>query len=90
MVGNPSFLSGYYDGYVSQVWEMYESAPLTVDTQASYGTVTGQVSEGLLTFDGVGSFAQPATADIVSCASGPFDTAGRTARWCAPRRLRAG
>jgi hypothetical protein len=76
MVANPSFLSGYYDGYVSQVWAMYQSATLTVDTQASYGTVTGQVSDGLLTFDGVGSFAQPAAADIFSCASGPFDTAG--------------
>ena len=23
---NPSFLSGYFDDYVSQVWQMYESA----------------------------------------------------------------
>jgi hypothetical protein len=73
---NPSFLSGYFDDYVSQVWQMYESATLTVDTQASYGTVTGQVSDGLLTFPGVGAFAQPATADILSCATGPFSTAG--------------
>jgi hypothetical protein len=73
---NPSFLSGYFDDYVSQVWQMYESATLTVDTQASYGTVTGQVSDGLLTFPGVGTFAQPATADILSCATGPFSTAG--------------
>ena len=55
---------------------MYESATLTVDTQASYGTVTGQVSDGLLTFPGVGVFARPATADIFSCATGPFSTAG--------------
>jgi Beta-1,3-glucanase len=73
---NPSFLSGYFDDYVSQVWQMYESAALTVDTQASFGTVTGQVSDGLLTFPGVGTFAQPATADILSCATGPFSTAG--------------
>jgi len=73
---NPSFLSGYFDAYVSQVWQTYESATLTVDTQASYGTVTGQVSDGLLTFPGVGSFAPPATADILSCATGPFGTAG--------------
>jgi hypothetical protein len=78
MVGNPSFLSGYFDSYLTQVWAMYESATLTVDTQASFGTVTGQVSDGLLTFDGVGSFAQPATADIFSCASGPFATGGRS------------
>jgi hypothetical protein len=76
IVGNPSFLAGYYDDYVSQVWSMYQSATLTIDTQASYGTVTGQVSDGLLTFDGVGSFARPATADIVSCATGPFATGG--------------
>jgi hypothetical protein len=76
IVLNSSFLSGYYDDYVSQVWQMYSSATLTVDTQASYGTVTGQVSDGLLTFAGVGSFAQPATTDIFSCATGPFSTAG--------------
>jgi len=76
LVGNASFLSGYYDNYVSQVWQMYESTTLTVDTQASYGTVSGQVSNGVLTFPGVGSFAQPATADILSCSTGPFSTAG--------------
>jgi Beta-1,3-glucanase len=76
MVANSSLFAGYYDDYVSQVWQTYESATLTVDTQASYGTVTGQVSGGVLTFPGVGSFAQPATADIFSCATGPFSTAG--------------
>jgi hypothetical protein len=76
MVLNSSLLAGYYDDYVSQVWQRYESAPLTVDTQASYGTVTGQVSGGTLTFPGVGSFAAPTTADIFSCATGPFSTAG--------------
>jgi Beta-1,3-glucanase len=76
IVYNSSLLSGYYQGYVNQVWNRYESATLTVDTQASYGTVTGRVTGGLLTFPGVGSFAQPATADIFSCSSGPFSTAG--------------
>jgi Beta-1,3-glucanase len=70
MVLNSSFLSGYFDDYVNQVWQLYESSTLTVDTQASYGTVTGQVSDGLLTFPDVGTFARPATADILSCASG--------------------
>jgi hypothetical protein len=78
MVGNPSFLSGYYDGYVGEVWARYGSAPLTVDTQASFGTVTGQVSNNLLTFPGAGSFARPSAADIFSCASGPFSPAGMT------------
>ena len=76
IVLNPSLLAGYYDDYVGQVWRKYESATLTVDTQASYGTVTGQVSGGSLTFPGVGSFAAPTTADIFSCATGPFSTAG--------------
>jgi len=76
IVTNSSLFTGYYDDYAGQVWQMYESATLTVDTQASYGTVTGQVNGGVLTFPGVGSFAQPAAADIFSCASGPFSTAG--------------
>jgi hypothetical protein len=76
MVGNSSLLSGYYDDYVSQVWARYESATLTIDTQASYGSVTGQVTNGLLTFAGVGSFARPTAADIFSCSTGPFSTAG--------------
>ena len=76
IVFNSSLLSGYYDDYVAQVWDKYESTPLTVDTQASFGTVTGQVTGGLLTFPGIGSFARPTTADIFSCATGPFSTAG--------------
>jgi hypothetical protein len=76
IVFNSSLLSGYYNDYVTQVWDRYESATLTVDTQASYGTVTGQVTGGSLTFPGVGSFAQPTAADIFSCSTGPFSTAG--------------
>ena len=57
IVMNSGLFSGYYDSYVGQVWQLYESATLSVDTQASYGTVTGQVSGGALTFSGVGSFA---------------------------------
>ncbi len=45
-----------------------------MDTQASYGTVTGQVSGGLLTFSGMGSFAQPGTADIAF----PYDDVAPT------------
>ncbi len=76
IVYNSSLLSGYYDEYVTQVWDMYSAATLTVDTQASYGTVTGQVTNGLLAFTGIGSFARPSTADIFSCSTGPFSTAG--------------
>jgi hypothetical protein len=59
MVLNSGLLAGYYDSYVTQVGQKYASAPLTVDTQASFSTVTGEVSGGLLTFAGAGSFAQP-------------------------------
>jgi Beta-1,3-glucanase len=76
LVGNSGFLSGYFDPYVSQVWSMYSAQALTIDTQAAAGNVTGQVSGGALTFSGAGSFAQPTTADIFSCSTGPFSTAG--------------
>jgi hypothetical protein len=75
-VMNSSLFSGYYDNYVNQVWSKYSSATLSVDTQASYGTVTGQVSGGQLTFSGVGSFGPPSAADIFGCNSGPFNPAG--------------
>jgi hypothetical protein len=83
IVMNSSLLSGYYDDYVSQVWSKYGATTLTIDTQASYGDVVGQVSGGLLTFSGVGSFAQPAAADIFSCASGPFNPSGMSAEMLA-------
>ena len=83
IVMNSSLFSGYYDGYVNQVYSMYSSATLSVDTQASYGTVTGQVSGGALTFSGVGSFGPPAAADIFGCNSGPFNPAGMSAEMLA-------
>jgi hypothetical protein len=77
IVMDSSLFSGYLEPYVDQVWSKYSSSTLTVDTQASYGSLSGTVSGGVLTFPGAGSFAQPATADIFSCSSGPFaNTAG--------------
>ncbi|WP_230419306.1 glycoside hydrolase family 64 protein [Catenulispora pinistramenti] len=75
IVINGSLFSGYYQPYVDQVWSQYSSQTLSVDTQAQWGTVTGQVSGGQLTFPGVGSFAQPSAADIFSCSTGPFANA---------------
>lgn len=72
IVMNPSLLSGYFDGYLNQVWSQYSSTSLNVDTQAQWGTLSGQVSGGLLTFPGVASYAQPSSADIFGCNSGPF------------------
>ena len=70
------FLNGYYTAYVNQVWKKYESTKLTIDTQASFGNVSGHVTGGQLTFPGAGSFGQPTTAQIFSCDGGPFDTSG--------------
>jgi hypothetical protein len=75
IVINNSLFSGYYQPYVDQVWSKYSGQSLTVDTQASWGSVTGQVSGGQLNFPGVGSFAQPSAADIFSCSTGPFANA---------------
>ncbi|WP_255949859.1 glycoside hydrolase family 64 protein [Streptomyces odontomachi] len=72
MVGSGGLFSGYYDGYVDQVWSKYASTPLKVDTQAEWGVLTGTVSGGVLNFPGAGSFGKPSAADIFSCNSGPF------------------
>ncbi|KAL2004841.1 hypothetical protein VTN00DRAFT_3114 [Thermoascus crustaceus] len=69
---NKSLFAGYYQHYVDQVWSKYSSNPLHIDTQTSYGTVIGKVSDNLLKFDGVGSFSRPSTADIFSCSTGSF------------------
>ena len=74
IITNPGLFNGYFEPYVSQVYSQYQNQNLTVDTQASWGVVTGQVSGGKLTFSGAGSFAPPATADIFSNSSGPFAT----------------
>jgi hypothetical protein len=75
IVMDSSLFSGYFQPYVNQVWSQYSGESLTVDTQASWGSVSGKVSGGELTFAGVGSFAQPAAADIFSCSTGPFANA---------------
>ncbi|KAI0480992.1 glycoside hydrolase family 64 protein [Xylariaceae sp. FL0804] len=71
-VADSSLFDGYYQSYVDSVWSKYASTSLTVDTQASWGTVTGTVQDGVLTFDGVGTFAQPSAGDVFSCSTGPF------------------
>ncbi|KAH8668366.1 glucanase B [Xylariales sp. PMI_506] len=72
IVMNSSLFSGYYQSYVASVWQKYASSTLTVNTQAQWGNVSGKVSNGVLTFSGVGTFAQPSAADIFSCSTGPF------------------
>ncbi|KAI1648528.1 glycoside hydrolase family 64 protein [Daldinia loculata] len=71
-VADASLFQGYYDDYVNQVWSKYASADLTINTQASWGDVTGRVQGDLLTFPNVGTFAKPSAGDIFSCSTGPF------------------
>jgi hypothetical protein len=72
IVMNGNLFNGYYQSYVNQVWAKYSSQALEVDTQAQWGTVNGTVVNNLLTFSGVGAFAQPSAANIFSCSTGPF------------------
>jgi hypothetical protein len=72
IVMNGNLFNGYFQNYVNQVWSKYASQNLTIDTQAQWGTVNGTVVNGVLTFPGVGTFAQPAAKDIFSCSTGPF------------------
>lgn len=86
---NSSLFSGYYQPYVNAVWSQYTGNALQVDTQASFGTVSGTVSNGQLTFAGVGSYTQPSSADIFSCSSGPFSPTGNTEKDAITARLAA-
>ena len=72
IVLNNSLFKGYYQPYVDQVWSKYTNQDLSIDTQAQWGTVNGEVSSNVLTFPDVGTFAQPSAADIFSCSTGPF------------------
>ena len=77
---NRSAFQNYYKSYVDAVYSKYASTPLVVDTQASYGKVSGTVKNGVLDFGAGGQFAKPSAADIFSCSTGPFaDTSGERA-----------
>lgn len=77
LVLNNNLFANYWTSYVNQVYAKYASTPLSVDTQASFGTITGQVSNNNLTFPNNITFAKPTARDIFSCSTGPFaDTSG--------------
>ncbi|WP_042372114.1 beta-1,3-glucanase family protein [Streptacidiphilus neutrinimicus] len=83
---------GYWNSYLDQVWSRFASTPLTVDTQ-SFGTFTGTVSGGVLTFSGLNddgvAFTRPSASDIFSCNSGPLYNSGGDARGAVAARLGA-
>lgn len=77
---NPSAFQDYYQPYVDAVYSKYAGTPLSIDTQASYSTVSGTVKNDSLDFGAGGQFAKPTAQDIFSCSTGPFaDTAGERA-----------
>ncbi|CAK4033513.1 glycoside hydrolase family 64 [Lecanosticta acicola] len=72
---NPSWFQTYWTDYVNQVWSRYTSQSLQLNTQAQWGTVTGQVnSNGVLDFGDGSTFSRPTSADIFSNSTGPFAT----------------
>ncbi|TVY65768.1 Glucan endo-1,3-beta-glucosidase [Lachnellula suecica] len=74
IVMNSSLFQNYWTAYVNSCWAQYVSTPLVVDTQATWGTVTGVTSNDRtqLVFSGVGSFTKPSAADIFGANSGAF------------------
>ncbi|MGW4891305.1 beta-1,3-glucanase family protein [Kitasatospora sp. NPDC004240] len=72
--GDNALFGGYFDSYVDQVWAKYRTTDLRIDTQYTWGTVTGRVNGDTLTFPGVGSFARPSTRAVFSCSDAPFTT----------------
>ena len=77
---NRSAFQAYYKSYVDAIYSKYASTPLVIDTQATYGKVSGTVKNEVLNFGSGGQFAKPSAADIFSCSTGPFaDTSGERA-----------
>jgi Beta-1,3-glucanase len=74
IVFNPSLFGSYWTGYIDQVWAKYVSTPITVNTQASWGVMTGYTSNDRtsLTFSNCGSFTKPSAADIFGANTGAF------------------
>ncbi len=70
----PTAFTGYLSSYVDAVWATYSTQPLTIDTQFTWGQVSGQVSAGVLDFGGGLTYAKPTSADVFSCSTGPFTT----------------
>ena len=88
LVTNSNLFSGYYDGYVTQVFQRLAGTTITIDTQASFGAIRSQASGNSLNFNG-SVFARPSTSDIFSCSTGPFATGSDAQRNAIIPRLAA-
>jgi hypothetical protein len=71
---DPSLFANYWTDYINKVWTRYISTPLSVDTQSSWGIVTGQTSNDRtsISFSSVGSFTKPSAVDIFGQNTGTF------------------
>lgn len=72
LVANPNLFNGYWEPYIDQVYKQYANADLKINTQASYGIVTGRVTNNVLRFPNGTTFARPTARDIFTCSTGPF------------------
>ncbi|KAF1958039.1 hypothetical protein CC80DRAFT_410114 [Byssothecium circinans] len=89
LVFNGDAWGNYWDAYVNQVWDRFASTDLTVNTQASFGNITGRVANNLLSLGSAGTFAKPSARDIFSNSTGPFATGDNAARNAVIPRLAA-
>lgn len=81
---HPNDFQGYFEPYVSSVWNQYSSTPLSINAGGT--TTSGEVNTSspssstynqLVLTSGTPSpeaFTAPSTADIFSCSTGPFAT----------------
>ena len=89
---DPALFATYFDPYVAAVWERYSAEAMTINTQARWGNVRGQVGgNGALNFalnadlSAGPSFARPASRDVLTCSTGPFATGDPEALAIVPR-----
>ena len=67
---NPNAFSGYFEGYVDQVWQYYANNTLTFENG-----INCNVTDEKLICDGDDQgFQKPTTSDIFGCNTGPFAT----------------
>jgi len=71
IVRNNTLFLGYFEPYVTQVWERFTSSSVTINTPG-FGSLQGQVSGQNQVTVGGEVFNRPTTADIFSCSTGPF------------------
>lgn len=79
---------GYFEPFVSQCYQRFNSTPLTVNTQAGFGMVAWRTSGNELSLGSM-QFASPTTEDIFSCSTGPFATGSEQERNAIIPRLAA-